>query len=38
MTLEGGLVKTLTWFDNGWAYAARMLELAEAMAQSMEGG
>lgn len=32
MNLGGGIVKTLTWFDNGWAYAARMLELARAMA------
>jgi glyceraldehyde 3-phosphate dehydrogenase len=32
MDLGGGIVKTLTWFDNGWAYAARMLELARAMA------
>lgn len=32
MELGGGIVKTLTWFDNGWAYAARMLELARTMA------
>ena len=32
MDLGGGIVKTLTWFDNGWAYAARMLDLARAMA------
>ncbi|GAB4266694.1 MAG: type I glyceraldehyde-3-phosphate dehydrogenase [Deferrisomatales bacterium] len=31
-----GVVKTLTWFDNGWAYAARMLELARRMVP--EGG
>lgn len=33
-----GLVKTLTWFDNGWAYAARMLELARRMAQAGPAG
>ncbi len=33
-----GLVKTLTWFDNGWAYAARMLELTRRMAESGRGG
>jgi len=33
-----GLVKTLTWFDNGWAYAARMLELARRMAAAGTGG
>ena len=34
MALGGGIVKTLTWFDNGWAYAARMLDLARAMAEN----
>lgn len=38
MVLPGGLVKTLTWFDNGWAYAARMLETAELLAARAEGG
>ena len=33
-----GLVKVLTWFDNGWAYAARMLELARRMAADGSGG
>lgn len=32
MAMEDGLVKTLAWFDNGWAYAARMLDLAARMA------
>jgi glyceraldehyde 3-phosphate dehydrogenase len=32
MAMGKGLVKTLTWFDNGWSYAARMLELARKMA------
>jgi glyceraldehyde 3-phosphate dehydrogenase len=38
MALGGGLVKTLIWFDNGWAYAARMLELARMMASTIQGG
>ncbi len=27
------MVKTLTWYDNGWGYAARVVELIEEMAQ-----
>ena len=26
MTLPGGLIKTLSWFDNGWGFAARVAE------------
>ncbi|PLX41051.1 MAG: type I glyceraldehyde-3-phosphate dehydrogenase [Deltaproteobacteria bacterium] len=29
LSMESGLVKTLAWFDNGWAFAERMLETAE---------
>jgi glyceraldehyde 3-phosphate dehydrogenase len=25
--LEGNMVKTLTWYDNGWGYATRVVEL-----------
>jgi glyceraldehyde 3-phosphate dehydrogenase len=25
--LGGNLVKTITWYDNGWGYANRVLEL-----------
>lgn len=32
MAIGSGLVKVLAWFDNGWAYAARMLELTRRMA------
>ncbi len=32
MAMGDGLVKTLAWFDNGWSYAARMLDLARRMA------
>lgn len=27
------MAKTLTWYDNGWGYAARVVELIEEMAQ-----
>jgi glyceraldehyde 3-phosphate dehydrogenase len=27
--LGGNLLKTLTWFDNGWGYASRVVELIE---------
>lgn len=26
IALPGGLVKTITWYDNGWGYAARILD------------
>jgi glyceraldehyde 3-phosphate dehydrogenase len=26
LSLSGGLVKTVTWYDNGWAYSARIVE------------
>lgn len=40
MVIGGSTVKVLGWFDNGWAYAARMLELARRMmgAAPGEGG
>jgi len=33
VSLEGGLVKTVTWYDNGWSYAARIIETIEAFAR-----
>ncbi|PLX43891.1 MAG: type I glyceraldehyde-3-phosphate dehydrogenase [Deltaproteobacteria bacterium] len=33
LAMGSGLVKTLTWFDNGWAFAERMLETAELHAK-----
>ncbi len=33
MVIGGNLVKTLTWYDNGWGYAARVVELIEKLAQ-----
>ena len=32
MVLPSGLAKTLTWYDNGWGYAARIVETIGAMA------
>ncbi len=26
IALPSGLVKTITWYDNGWGYAARILD------------
>lgn len=31
LSLPGGLTKTITWYDNGWGYAARILETVIAM-------
>lgn len=33
MTLAGRVAKTLAWFDNGWGYAHRVLELARRLRQ-----
>ena len=30
--LQGNLLKTLTWYDNGWGYASRVVELIYIMA------
>lgn len=32
LSMTGGMIKALGWFDNGWAYAARMLETAKLIA------
>jgi glyceraldehyde 3-phosphate dehydrogenase len=32
LSLGNGLVKTIVWYDNGWGYAYRMLELAKKLA------
>jgi glyceraldehyde 3-phosphate dehydrogenase len=32
VSLKGGLVKTVTWYDNGWGYAARLVDTLEAIA------
>jgi glyceraldehyde 3-phosphate dehydrogenase (phosphorylating) len=39
LALDGGLVKTITWYDNGWGYAARIVETLCAMARfGADGG
>jgi glyceraldehyde 3-phosphate dehydrogenase len=32
MVIGGDMVKTLTWYDNGWGYAARAVELIRKLA------
>jgi glyceraldehyde 3-phosphate dehydrogenase len=32
MVMDGTMVKTIVWYDNGWGYAARCLEAIERMA------
>ena len=33
IVMEGTLAKTITWFNNGWGYAARIVEVLERMAE-----
>jgi len=33
LVICGNMVKTLTWYDNGWGYAARVIELIRKLAQ-----
>jgi len=37
LSMAGGFVKTLGWFDNGWGYAARMIETAQLWADRRKG-
>ena len=37
MVMSGTLVKTITWYNNGWGYTARLVEVAETMAASLQG-
>jgi glyceraldehyde-3-phosphate dehydrogenase/erythrose-4-phosphate dehydrogenase len=32
------MVKTITWFNNGWGYSARIVEVLEAMSRALDGG
>jgi glyceraldehyde 3-phosphate dehydrogenase len=36
LSLANGMVKTVIWYDNGWGYAYRMLELAKRLAGMLE--
>jgi glyceraldehyde 3-phosphate dehydrogenase len=33
MVIAGTMAKTITWFDNGWGYAARVVEVLETLCQ-----
>jgi glyceraldehyde 3-phosphate dehydrogenase (phosphorylating) len=33
MTIGKDMLKTLTWYDNGWGYAARVIEIVKKLAQ-----
>ena len=36
LSLKNGMVKTVAWYDSGWGYAYRMLELAKALNKQIE--
>lgn len=38
VALPGGLVKTVTWYDNGWGYACRILDTAVALGDIIAKG
>lgn len=38
MVLDGDLVKVLVWYDNGWGYATRVVELLERLGRTTAGG
>ena len=31
--IGGNMLKTVTWFDNGWGYASRVVELVQRLAE-----
>jgi glyceraldehyde 3-phosphate dehydrogenase len=37
MVMDETMVKTLTWFNNGWGYSARIVEVADQMATYLAG-
>ena len=37
MVMDDTLVKTITWFNNGWGYTNRIVEVAGEMAKAKEG-
>jgi glyceraldehyde 3-phosphate dehydrogenase len=37
MVMGGTLIKTITWYNNGWGYSARVVEAAERMAEHALG-
>jgi len=38
LSLNNGLIKSIVWYDNGWAYAYRLLETAKKMAALIGSG
>jgi glyceraldehyde 3-phosphate dehydrogenase len=38
MVTGGDLVKTITWFNNGWAYSHRVVEVTSSVAAHLNGG
>lgn len=38
MVTAGDLVKTITWFNNGWGYSHRVVEVTERVSGYLEGG
>ena len=38
MTTGGDLVKTITWFNNGWGYSHRAVEVSSSIAAQLNGG
>ena len=38
LSLNNGLVKSIIWYDNGWAYAYRLLETAKKLAGLIASG
>ena len=38
MALPGGLVKTISWFDNGWGFASRVAETVTTLGGFDEAG
>jgi glyceraldehyde-3-phosphate dehydrogenase/erythrose-4-phosphate dehydrogenase len=38
LSLNNGMVKSIIWYDNGWAYAYRLLETAKKMAGLIGSG
>ncbi|MDH3190410.1 MAG: type I glyceraldehyde-3-phosphate dehydrogenase, partial [Acidimicrobiia bacterium] len=37
MVTGGNLVKTITWFNNGWGYSHRVVEVVSAISKFLEG-
>jgi glyceraldehyde 3-phosphate dehydrogenase len=38
MVMDGTMVKTITWFNNGWGYSARLVEVLEIMSGHLNNG